>query len=146
MTKLIPLSLAFILLSACSTAIPKMGLSDATPHSETAVFVAVDDEATDYRLSQIIAVDGRKTACAAQGCPPWVRVTNGSHEFTIRYSFSLDHTHTVTVENMKKGRIYVARRTENNNELEVHVEELPQGETYGLGLQADGTYKLPVTF
>ena len=119
MKKIYAFILISVLVCGCASEIRRGGAQIAyqdvdRPLKDTAVFSAIP-EATQG-LGQITKVDGQPTSCWQYGCPSCIRVTPGTHTFTVRYSIFnngiasyLRGETEVTVQNMEPMHIYAAR-------------------------------------
>ncbi|ASU37148.1 hypothetical protein hmeg3_01785 [Herbaspirillum sp. meg3] len=125
--------------------------------SETAVFAAFDERQPGSHAN-ILAVDGKATTCVQAGCPAWVRVLPGQHDFTVRYSahfelgvgtYNWKRADTVvTVPAMKAAHVYQTRYRESADKLSVTVDDLGEKPKFGITLGLEGVNKkfYPVEF
>lgn len=114
------------------------------PLANTAVFSSLDDRATPRNESRIHSVDGKPTSCVQAGCPYWVRVLPGAHQFLVRYllpGIPVQRYANVPVQvpDMKPRHVYVARYQLSGNTVRVTFEDLGEDPDYGIPLGLEGT-------
>jgi hypothetical protein len=142
---------AVALLSGCTFHHePYVAYESATPLSNTAVLVVTDHDPGISGVIGVKAVDGRETSCAQAGCPVWVRVLPGTHQFVLeaRLNHRLSASGIVqnvwtpkfTIQDMKPRHVYKAR-IQRGNELTVTVSDLGKSSDFSLDLGPHGKFR-----
>jgi len=126
------------------------------PAADTAIFVAIDQTTGINSITTVSAVDGQRLACDWNyGCPVWVRVRPGAHQFQVnlqagyygRYQSSL----AIPMTGMLPRHVYVTRYDIDtaNMKLRYRVEDLGERPDFAIHLPfgpMPPTVHLPATF
>lgn len=113
------------------------------PLRETAIFVSADQKTwVTAGICSVLAVDDKKVDCDFdRGCPPWVRVSTGDHEFHLEFK-TVNNSRTllgydgatlhVKAKEMKARHVYMARYTRVGNKIFARVEDLGEDSNFKL--------------
>jgi hypothetical protein len=143
---------ALVALGGCGTSplvTPHLGVAPGTPSSATAVLISADQrQSPDQRyfppvLSTLSSVDGKRVNCDWNaGCPVWIRVAPGDHQFGIHYRTDFSYSGkawsatdlNVEIKAMKPGHVYVTRYTRDpsGKTVSVRIEDLGEKANAGL--------------
>jgi hypothetical protein len=127
------------------------------PLNDTAVLIAHDNQGrfeTRDVAGAVVTVDGERAGCATSGdwvgprnCPWWVRVTSGTHAFTIRYRTDFGPGNgpgisvrfreaeiPLTIPDMKARHTYRVRFARSNDRVAVTYDDLGENSTEGIRL------------
>lgn len=138
-------------LAGCATphVSPHEAVPPETPKASTAILIAIeqrnspDQRYTPASLPVVKGLDGKALNCDWNaGCPVWIRVLPGDHQFEIFYRADFNYvgsawneaTIKLDVPKMRAGHVYVARYSldRTNKTVSARVEDLGEKPNFGL--------------
>ncbi|WP_153066740.1 hypothetical protein [Xanthomonas arboricola] len=105
-------------------------------------------------IGQVSEVDGIKMSCLAYGCPSFVRISEGTHTFTIK-AFLLNGINyyrsgqiDLVVKDMKARHIYEVTIKDHGETFGASYNDLGENPVYGitLGLKGINQKFIPIRF